>query len=290
MSFLTKIDQKKLLVIPISVLIISITIVGINWQANTIPLGIDFKGGTAITVQTSRIIPNLETDMEDRFGFSPRVHIVNDFSGNVIEETIEFDRRDLSVEEREEIKSFLTAKGISKDDINIQTMGGSLPERFLSQVIKAIFVAFLVMAFVVFWRFKTFIPSLAVVLSAFSDIVTTLAIMILLDIQVTLGSVVALLLLIGYSVDTDIMLATRLLIRKEGSVAERIDNALITGLTMSGTTIIAMSVLLAISTSGILDQIATVIIIGLIVDLMNTWLQNAGILRWYVESESRAHR
>ncbi|MFQ5887187.1 MAG: protein translocase subunit SecF [Candidatus Hydrothermarchaeales archaeon] len=284
MSFITETEAKKLIIIPLSVMLISIIIVGINWQNQTIPMGIDFKGGTAITIQTSAPISNLERDFKSSFGVTPRIHVISDFSGNIVEQTIELEERDLSVERREEMKKFLSRKGVPPGSINIQTMGGSLPERFLTQAIKAIFVAFLVMAIVVFTRFKTFIPSLAVVLSATGDIFTTLAIMILLDIQLSLGSVVALLLLIGYSVDTDMMLTTRVLLRKEGEVNERIEKALITGLTMSGTTITAMFVLLIVSTSAMLDQIATVILIGLIVDTMSTWLQTNSLLRWYVES------
>jgi len=33
----------------------------------------------------------------------------------------------------------------------------------------------------------------------------------------------------------------------------------------------------------VLDQIAAVLIIGLIADVLATWLMNLGILRWYME-------
>ncbi|MFQ5974845.1 MAG: protein translocase subunit SecF [Candidatus Hydrothermarchaeales archaeon] len=284
MSFITEVEAKKLIIIPLSIMFISIIMVGINWQNQTIPMGIDFKGGTQITIQTSAPISNLERDFKSTFGGEPRVHVISDFSGSVVEQTIELDERDISIEKRAEMRNFISRKGVPPGNINIRTMGGSLPEQFLSQAIKAIFVAFLVMAIVVFTRFKTFIPSIAVVLSATGDIFATLAIMILLDIQLTLGSVVALLLLVGYSVDTDMMLTTRVLMRKEGEVNERIEKALITGLTMSGTTLCAMTVLLIVSTSVVLDQIATVILIGLVIDSMSTWLQTNSLLRWYVES------
>ncbi len=284
MSFITEVEPKKLLIISLSIMLISLLVVGNAYQNKSIPMGIDFKGGTAITIQTSTAISNLEADFKRTFGVSPRIHIITDFSGKVVEETIELDERALSVERRDDIKNFLSRHGVPPGSINIQTMGGSLPERFLSQAVKAIFVSLFVMAVVVFWRFKTVIPSLAVVLSATGDIATTFAIMILLDIQLTLGSVVALLLLIGYSVDTDMMLTTRVLMRKEGDVNERIEKALVTGLTMSGTTITAMTVLLIVSTSAILDQIATVILIGMFVDMLSTWLQTNSMLRWYVES------
>jgi len=141
------------------------------------------------------------------------------------------------------------------------------------------------MGLVVFFRFKTFVPSFAVILSAFSDIVTTVAVMCILSIELTAGSLVALLLLIGYSVDTDILLTTRLLVRKGGTFYERLANAMKTGLTMASTTICAISLLYLASSSIELKQISIVILIGLVIDVINTWVQNARILEWYVEKK-----
>ncbi|MFQ5886747.1 MAG: preprotein translocase subunit SecF, partial [Anaerolineae bacterium] len=101
-------------------------------------------------------------------------------------------------------------------------------------------------------------------------------------IELSPGTFVALLLLIGYSVDTDILLTTRLLVRKTGTFEERLSGAMKTGLTMNATTMAAVLVILLASTSVILKEIAVVILIGLMVDLINTWIQNAGILHWYV--------
>jgi len=41
----------------------------------------------------------------------------------------------------------------------------------------------------------------------------------------------------------------------------------------------------------ILKDISIVLLFGLVMDLMNTWLLNAGILRWYIErKESKRKR
>ncbi len=32
-------------------------------------------------------------------------------------------------------------------------------------------------------------------------------------------------------------------------------------------------------------QIMTILLVGLIVDMINTWLQNVGILRWHLEKK-----
>jgi preprotein translocase subunit SecF len=52
----------------------------------------------------------------------------------------------------------------------------------------------------------------------------------------------------------------------------------------STTTLGALFVLWLVSTSDVIDNIAIVLIFGLLADFMNTWILNAGVLRWYITS------
>jgi len=140
---------------------------------------------------------------------------------------------------------------------------------------------------VVFFSFKTFVPSLAVILSAVSDITMTVATINLLGIRVETAGIAALLMLIGYSVDTDVLLTTRVVKREEGTVFDRTINAMKTGLTMTFTSIAAVTISLIFTQSETLKQIMLILLIGLIFDLLNTWIQNAGILRMYMEHRSK---
>jgi preprotein translocase subunit SecF len=145
------------------------------------------------------------------------------------------------------------------------------------------------MAVVVFFIFRTTIPSLAVILSAFADIVLTLALVDYLGISLSSAGIVAFLMIIGYSVDTDIMLTSHLLKRRDASINSRLMTSLKTGLTMTLTSIVAVLIAFFItaSFSEVLRQIFLILIIGLSFDIMNTWLMNATILRWYVERKQR---
>jgi len=148
-------------------------------------------------------------------------------------------------------------------------------------------LAFIFMALVVFIIFRTPVPSLAVILSAFADIVMTIALLNLLGISLSTGGIVALLMLIGYSVDTDILLTTRVLRKKGESLNSRMYGALKTGLTMTLTSLIAVLVALIViyTFSDVLRQIFTVLLIGLGFDIFNTWITNASILKWYAEAK-----
>ncbi|MFQ5814999.1 MAG: protein translocase subunit SecF [Candidatus Hydrothermarchaeaceae archaeon] len=274
------------MIIPIGMVILSLFIIFINYNAAAIPLSIELKGGTLITAYHVPRGIELEDALEDRFNIDFKVGVIREISGAELGRTIETNNY-LEGAAKEGIRRFLVNWGVAPDDITIRSVGPSISARFLKEAIKAVLFAFMFMAIVVFIRFRTLVPSLAVVLSAFSDIITTLAVMILLGIELSPGTFVALLLLIGYSVDTDILLTTRLLVRKTGTFEERLYGAMKTGLTMNATTLAAVMVILLASTSRILKEIAVVILIGLLVDLLNTWIQNAGILHWYTTSGGR---
>lgn len=280
---------KRLMIIPVLMVLGSLAVITVSYNSGTIPLSIDFKGGTVISVYDVPEGVDIGASLKERFGFDVHQSTIKDFSGAELGKNLEVDEF-FEGEEAIKVKDYIISLGINEDNIEIRDISPSITGLFLSQSIKAVLFAFLFMAVIVFWRFKTVVPSAAVILSAFSDIITTLAIMIMLNIQLSLGSFVALLLLIGYSVDTDILLTTRLLLKRQKNIQERIKEAMKTGLTMAGTTICAMTMLLLVATSTLLREIAVVILIGLIVDLINTWIQNLGILWWHIESDKKGSR
>lgn len=180
----------------------------------------------------------------------------------------------------------LTALVESKyPDAQINQIGESFGKTLQDQAFIALIIAFIGMAIVVFVSFRTFIPSVAVVLSAFADMVMTAAMMNVLGIQLTLGTVAALLMLIGYSVDSDILLTTRVL-KRQGKLNDKLAGAFHTGIIMTSTTIAAVTVLLIVSWAGqveVVEEISAVLLMGLFFDILNTWLTNVGILKWYVQ-------
>lgn len=78
--------------------------------------------------------------------------------------------------------------------------------------------------------------------SALSDIVVTVAVINILGIKMGTAGIAALLMLIGYSIDTDIMLTTKVLKRKDTSIHKAVRKAFKTGMTMTLTTIAAVTV------------------------------------------------
>jgi len=173
---------------------------------------------------------------------------------------------------------------LNSENSSFEFTGSSLSESFYKQLLIAILIAFFFMAIVVFIIFRTFVPSTTVILSAFADILMTLTLVNILGMKMSSAGIIALLMLIGYSVDTNILLTTRLLKRHEGSINQRIFGAFKTGITMTLTSLLAIVIALIVvkSFSPVLTQIFTILSIGLCFDILNTWVTNASILKWYM--------
>jgi len=138
------------------------------------------------------------------------------------------------------------------------------------------------MAFTIFFIFKNPLPSFFLVLTPTADLIETLVFSQMLGIKLSLASFAALLLLIGYSVDDNILLTSRVL-KEEGNIDEKIKSSFRTGITMVGATLVALLALFVISASIVIDQIASILIIGLLIDLLNSWVLNVGLLKIYVK-------
>jgi len=280
-------SYKYILLIPLALLLISIFYL-YNFQnqhGDIIFKDVSLTGGTTISVFDSQIsIDEVKSVLIEQFP-DVQIRIISEFrtgeqKGLLIETQADVDPLKLALE------NFLGYELIQENS-SIEFTGASLSEGFYKQLRLAIFLAFIFMAIVVFLIFRTIVPSAAVILAAFSDIVMTIVVVDLLGMSLSTAGIVAFLLLIGYSVDTDILLTTRVIKRREGEINERLFGAFKTGVTMTVTSIVAIAVALIIvyNSSEVLRQMFTILLIGLGFDLFNTWFANASILKWYAEKK-----
>lgn len=284
-------QYKLLLIIPFVLLAFSLVAIGLKYAStgDFINRDVSLKGGVTLTITT---IDNIDVDYLEsqlktkftendidirsltKFGTQVGITIMADIKENELNSLLEEIKKSAKIE-------------LTEENYTVEVVGSSLGASFFKEVFIALIIAFAFMSVVVFIYFKNFVPSIAVILAAFSDIVITLAIVNLLGMKLSTAGIAAFLMLIGYSVDTDILLSTRVLKRKEGTIIERVLGAMKTGLTMTVTTLTAVSVALFFTESEIIRQIMMILLIGLFVDLINTWLQNVGILRLYLERKHK---
>jgi preprotein translocase subunit SecF len=281
---------KMLLLIPFIILILAVVQIGVQtaMTGDFVNKGITLKGGSTITIEGDKNIDLLELEsfLSNQF---PKADInvrTITSAGQVVSIAIDSDAQENS-EINALTKTIVDRYNLNKEDYSIEVMGSALGESFFKQTFTALIIAFLLMGIVVLIYFRSIVPSLAVILAALSDIIVTLSIFNLTGIKLSTAGIAAFLMLIGYSVDTDILLSTRLLKRKEGSIMDRVYGAMKTGLTMSTTTLVAIGVALIFVQSDIVKQIMIILFIGLLVDLIMTWIQNVGILRLYLERKNK---
>ncbi len=274
---------KFLIIIPTIIVLFSIGFLVNNFlqTGEWVERGIELKGGTLVEIRTSetRII-EIGDILTAKFG-QTEVKELSGLTGHAI--SIQLG----SEVNTDDVISELQKFGIDTTDSAIRKVGSALGESFWQQVQVGIIASFIMMGIVIFLIFRTAVPSIAAMTAAISDIIVTLAIMDIIGLPLTLATFAALLMLIGYSVDTDILLTTRVL-RGQDTTKERIMSGLKTGLTMTFTSMAAMTALFIVNINPVLSQIALVILIGLSVDIIMTWLQNATILRWYADRKGVA--
>jgi preprotein translocase subunit SecF len=155
---------------------------------------------------------------------------------------------------------------------------------FLNHMIQIIIAAFIIIAIAVFAVFRIPIPSLAVVFGAGNDILIALGAMGAFGIPMGLASVGGLLMLIGYSIDTEMLSSIRILKRSEDTVTHRAFATMKTGTTMTVAAIISFATLFAIAYIFYIPtyiEIAGVAMFGLIADIFTTWFGNTIMVVWY---------
>ena len=273
----TRLSSKQMVIIPLAFLLFSASILAWN-AARTGTLfnyGIDFTGGTLISFPNSyELAPEeIEAELKQKF---PIAEISVKKGGGV-----------LSVESQgkaDEILALMAAE-YGKEG-TWTTLEVPLAETFKRQAPVVLVAAYIGMVIVVYVVFRSVLPSLLVAATAFLDMFEAVAFMTVLGVSLSLATVAALLMLIGYSVDDNILLTTRLLRRRE-EMRQRIRDGLKTGLTMTLTTLAALIALYVFTTSDVLRDIAIVLILGMSADIMNTWLFNAGAMRGYLEKKYR---
>ena len=275
----TEYSNRQLVAIPVAVLVLALAII-LGWYLVTgapANLGLAFTGGVELRVADDG--GNVQERIET--GFDRQPDSIRSIPADDVY-VVTFRAAD------EDPEGLAEELGQQADDAGLTTtaidqVSPSFASDTARTAILGVALAFLGMSVLVFAMFRSFVPSIAVVASAFSDLVIPVAVMNLLGIQMTLGTIAALLMIIGYSVDSDILLNNSVL-RRTGDFYESVSRAMRTGITMTLTSMAAMIVMAIVATVfgvDLLRNIGIILAVGLCADLMNTYLLNVSLLRWY---------
>ncbi|WP_254535774.1 protein translocase subunit SecF [Halomarina litorea] len=274
----TRYSNRQLVAVPLAVLAVALAVIA-GWYVLTgapVTPGIAFTGGTELQIATD------DSDAEIREAFTQRVPYEVESVQRAGDSYIVTFQATQNSEVREITNA---ADDAGYEVLAQQSRSPTFSSESQQQALIGIAVAFAGMSVLVFLLFRTFVPSIAVVASAFSDIVIPVALMNLFGIKLSLGTVAALLMLIGYSVDSDLLLNNHVL-RRSGDFYDSTYRAMRTGVTMTLTSIAAMAVMTFVASPFVfgiplLPEVGIILVFGLTADLMNTYLLNVSLLRYY---------
>lgn len=278
---------KTLLIIPILMLVFSLYVLGNHYvqTGEFITTGVSLKGGTTLSVAQALDVKEIETHLGDKF---PSADIsVRSLSRAGVDVGTMIEVSDITSQEL--LDAVQEKTGIlDKASYTLDTTGSSLGSSFFKQAIIALIIAFVLISLVIYIYFRAVLPSLYAVFSVIADMLFAAAMCVIFEIRLATAGIAAFLMLIGYSIDTDILLTTRVLKRKEGTVSERMAATIKTGMTMIIASCSSVVVGLLLSESELLKQILFILGWGLLADVIYTWLFNAALLRMYVDSVEKA--
>ncbi len=303
--------HKKLLLIPAALFVVYIVLA---FFAPGLKYGMDFRGGILITFNAPKGFDAhaLEQAIRKETGVTD-VHVIPTitFQGgkevpggivevvypeNISEKTaIEKNTAEpsiaagtgnpISVEQyKDKIIKIIQQNVPGISNVVVRTVAPSLGKTFWHLAANMAIWAVILLALTVFIFFRAGTPTAIMTGSAIFDILGMLALMALFNIPLSMNTIVILLMMVGYSIDTDILLSTHLLKRtqkEEGDAFARAARAASTGIHMSGTTLTAMIFIYLVGyvTSNLaVMRIANVMIFGVISDLIVTWLLNAPVM------------
>ncbi|KUO41657.1 MAG: hypothetical protein AVW06_00580 [Hadesarchaea archaeon DG-33-1] len=272
-------SSRQMIVVP---LVLAILLAGAI-LVRGIPSSQDFKTGTLIRVRGLDNVPDavaVEQIVEGLLATDVDVK-VTDNTGLDIEVGGDIDE----IKENQVIEVLSTE--FAGAELEILHKGSVITSIFKEQAWKAIVGAFIAMAAVLFFTFRHSVAVGVMILCVAFDALGALGGMAILQVPLSFGSIAGILMIIGYSVDTDILLSNHMLKRIGGNARERAADAMKTGLMTAGTTITALVVINLLTNAPLLYELSAAMIFGVLADLINTWFLNVGVLSRHIERRQR---
>lgn len=278
-----EISLTRLIVLPLIVFAAAGFVLFDNYQktGDFVIKDVDLKGGNLITIETPEPVSSehVERLLSAEFGsvFVSGLQSATGY-GAKIEVASEVKTSD--------VISVLEADGIEITGFTEEVVGPALGQQFFEEITRMIAVAFILMSIVIFVIYRNPVSSFGIVFSGLANIVTTLAIVTFFGVSISFAGFAGLLMLIAYTIDTNIVLTTKVLKSNSQDFKIQYRRALKTGVMLIATITITMLIAMMLSSSKLLVNISQVLVVGFLVDLLFTWVFNAGLLEWWIRRKS----
>ncbi len=171
--------------------------------------GLDFKGGTAMTVTfpegTTPTIGELETAVRTSIGKEAVVNLVKDTNAAMVK------TEELSEDQRNALVAhWVSNYGASESEIEIQSISGTVSGEMKKDAILAVAVATVLMLIYIWIRFSNLAFAFSAVLALVHDVLVVLTVYAVTRISVGNTFIACMLTIVGYSINATIVVFDRI--------------------------------------------------------------------------------
>ncbi|PIV89736.1 MAG: hypothetical protein COW47_01165 [Candidatus Huberarchaeum crystalense] len=257
--------------------------IGLSTGNVNLNLGLDFVGGYKISLVEWQ--GGSETEIYAALGDLSGVNVkeTTSFTGTrILDITLKSGSNSLTKQQFEE--KVMSALNL-KEKPHAKEIDSYLGKILYEKTTRILLFSFLLMGGAVFFYFRSVVPSVMAVSCVLIDVIETFIIASFLGVEINTSTIIAFMFVFGYSINTDVLLTTKLMKMREGTIFASIKSAAKIGLTMQITSWCAFLAIQLVSTNDIARTIALIMNIAIAFDIINTWIINTGILRWYLEKK-----
>ena len=271
-------NYKKMVFIPIALIIFFGAFIGYYYHTHGqfFKEDLSLAGGTSLTVTTNTAInPNHIAGTIGSILSQPvtvtviRAPFSNSISGYSITTVSGVNTTALQ-------NAASTALGmpIGSNDSSITFVSASLAQSQLYSSFILLGAAFVLVAIVSLFYFRNVWQAFSNVISIISDIINIVGVLDIIGFSFSTASIAGILMIMGYSADRNIILATNILKRKEATMKYRLVHTIRTSLTMDEAALATFLVLFFGTSNSTIQSIAIILIIGVIFDDFTVWILN----------------
>lgn len=271
-------NYRKMVFIPIIFIIIFASSIGYYYHVHgeLVNEGISLAGGTSIVVSTNQsvsptlIASSLGTDLKQPATVSV---ITAPFTNKITGYSITVGNNVNTTVLESDISKVLNIP-VNSADSSVDLVSATLAQSSLYSSLILLGIAFILVAAVSLFYFRSMWQAFSNIISIIADIINIIGVLDIIGFSFSTASIAGILMIMGYSADRNIILATNILKREEASMKYRLAKTIKTSLTMDAAALVTFIILFLGTTNSTLQDIAIILIIGVIFDDFTVWILN----------------
>jgi preprotein translocase subunit SecF len=274
-------NYRKMVFIPIMLIVFFSASIGYHYitHGQLINEGISLSGGISLSLSTTNIVSPeiITTNLTSALGTPVSVSVLHSPLSNAVTGYTITAGTGVNSTALSNAVSKLFGISLTSSNSSVNFVGASLAQSALYDSALLLGIAFILVAIVSLFYFRNFAQAFSNVISIVSDVINVVGLLDIIGLHFSTASIAGILMVMGYSADRNIILATNILKRKEASMKYRLTHTIKTSLTMDAAALITFLVLFFGSSNSIIHNIAIILIFGVIFDDFAVWILNGSI-------------